>query len=62
MRAQAAGELAHALDRLVAALADDVRRAKVARQCDAVGVTTQEDDLFRAKAAGGTSWVLDFLD
>ena len=36
--AEAVGELADALDRLVAALADDVRRAELLRQRDPVGM------------------------
>ena len=51
--AEAAGELAHALDRLVAALADDVGRAELARERDAVGVAAQHDDLLGAEPAGG---------
>src|SRR5438876_3803896 len=51
--AEAAGELAHALNRLVASLADDVRCAEPPRQCDSVGMAAQDDDLLGAEAAGG---------
>ena len=51
--AEAAGELAHALDGLVAALADDVRRAELARERDPVGVTAEDDDLLGAEPRGG---------
>ncbi len=51
--AEAARELTDALDRLLATLADDVCRAEVARECDPVGVTTEEDDLLRAEPLCG---------
>ena len=51
--AEAAGELAHALDRLVAALADDVGRAELPRERDPVGVAAEQDDLLGAEALRG---------
>src|SRR5205085_803737 len=51
--AEAVGELAYALDGLVASLADDVRRAELLRNRDAVGMTAQEDDSLGAEAPGG---------
>jgi hypothetical protein len=51
--AEAVGELAHAFDRLVAALADDVGRAELSRQRDPGGVAAKDDDLLRAEAPGG---------
>jgi hypothetical protein len=39
VRPEAVGELADALDRFVAALADDVRGAELPGERDAVGVT-----------------------
>ena len=53
MRAEAAGQLAHALDRRLAALADDIGRAERARQRDAIGMTAEHDDLLGAEPAGG---------
>src|SRR5271169_5608064 len=53
MDAEAAGELAHALDGLVATLADDVGRAEVLRQRDPVRVPAEDDDLLRAEALRG---------
>ena len=53
MDAEAFGELAHALDRLIAALADDVGGAELARQRGPVDVTPEEDDLLGAEAPGG---------
>ena len=50
MDAKAAGELAHALDRLIAALADDVGCAELSRECDPVGMPAQHDDLLGAEA------------
>ena len=43
----------HAFDRLVATLADDVRRPELARQRDAIRVTAEHDDLLGAEPAGG---------
>jgi hypothetical protein len=51
--AEALGEFAHALDRLVASLADDVCCAERSHECDAVWMTAQEDDLLGAEASGG---------
>src|SRR2546428_12225422 len=51
--AEAVGELAHALNRLVASLADDVCCAELSRECDPVGMAAQEDDLLGAAAPGG---------
>ena len=51
--AEAAGQLAHALDRLVAALADDVGRAELARERDAVGMAAEDDDLLGAEPPRG---------
>ena len=53
MDAEAAGRCAHAFDRFLAALAHDVRRAECFRQRDAIGMATQNDDLFGAEALGG---------
>ena len=47
------GELAHALDRLVSSLADDVRRPELARERDPVRVPAEEDDLLGAEALRG---------
>ena len=51
--AEAVGELADALDRLLAALADDIGRTEVLRQRDAVVVTAKDDDLLGAEALRG---------
>ena len=51
--AESAGQLADPLDRGVAPLADDIRRAELARQRNAVGVTAEHDDLLRAETTGG---------
>ena len=51
--AEAVGELAHALDRLVAALADDVGRAELSRQRYPGRVAAKDDDLLGAEAPGG---------
>ena len=48
-----AGELAHPLDGLVAALPDDVGRAEVPREFDPVGVAAKDDDLLGAQAFRG---------
>ena len=53
MRAEALGELAHALDRLVAALADDVCRAELACKRRAGGMAAEDDDSFGAEASRG---------
>src|SRR5439155_1677249 len=53
VNAEDAGELAHALNRLVASLAHDVRCAELPRQRDSVGMAAQDDDLLGAEAAGG---------
>ena len=53
VRAEAAGQLSHALDRLLAALADDVGRAELLRQCDPVRVAAEQDDLLGAEALRG---------
>ena len=53
MRTVAAGELAHALDRLVATLAHHISGAKVARERDPVGMPADDDDPFRAEALRG---------
>jgi len=50
--AEAAGQRMHAFHRLFAALAHDVRRAECFRQHDAIGMPTQDDDLFGAEALG----------
>src|SRR5439155_2170391 len=49
----AAGQVAHALDCLLAALAHDVRCAEISRQRDAIRMAAQEDDLLGTQAAGG---------
>ena len=51
--AEPAGELAHALDCVLAALADDIGRAELARQGDPVLVAAEDDDLLGAQALGG---------
>ena len=51
--AVAAGELEDALDRLLAALGDDVGGAELARERDAVRVAAHDDDLLGAEALGG---------
>src|SRR5215216_1648116 len=51
--AEAAGELAHALDGLLAPLAHHVRGAELPGQGDPVGVATEDDDLLGAEALGG---------
>jgi len=53
VRTEVAGELAHSLDRLIAALAHDVGRAKLARQRNAIGVTAEHDDLLGTEPASG---------
>ena len=53
VRAETAGQLADALDGLVAALADDVRGAELARQRDAVGVAAEQDDLLGPETLRG---------
>ena len=53
MRAEAVCELADALDRLVAALADDVGCAELLCEGDPVGVPAEDDDPLRAETAGG---------
>ena len=52
MGAEAARQLADALDRLLAPLADDVGGAELLRERDPVGVTAEDDDLLRAEALG----------
>jgi hypothetical protein len=51
--AEPARELANTLHRFLAALADDVRRAELARQRDPVRTTAEHDDLRGAKPLGG---------
>jgi hypothetical protein len=53
VRAEAIGELADALDRLVASLADDVCCAELSRQCNPVWMMAKEDDPLGAEASGG---------
>ena len=53
VHAEAAGQLADALDGLLAALADDVGGAELARERDPVGVAAHDDDLLGAEALGG---------
>ena len=53
MDAKAAGELAHALDRLVAALAHDVGCAELFSERDPVGMPAQHDDLLGAEPPRG---------
>ena len=48
--AESVRQLAHALDRFVAALAHDVRRAEVLRERDARGMTAEQDHLLGAEA------------
>jgi hypothetical protein len=51
--ALAAGEFVDALDRVLAALGDDVGGAVLAGERDAVGVAAHDDDLLGAEALGG---------
>ena len=51
--AEAAGQLADALDGRVATLADDVGRAELPGQRDAVRVAPEQDDLLGAEPPGG---------
>jgi hypothetical protein len=53
MRSQPAGELAHALERRLAALAHDVGGSELARQRYPIGMATEEDDLLRSEAPSG---------
>ena len=53
MDAEAVGELADALDRLLAAFAHHVGGAERPRQRDPVGMAAEEDDLLGAPAPGG---------
>jgi len=50
--AEAPSQCAYAFVRLFAALAYDVRRAECFRERDAIGMVTQNDDLFGAEALG----------
>ncbi len=49
---EAVGEFAQALDRLLASLAHDVRRAELSRQRDPVGMAVEDDDLLGTEAPG----------
>ena len=51
--AEAVGQFAHALDRLLAALADDVRCAELLGERDPVGMTAEEDDPLGAEPLRG---------
>ncbi len=53
MGAVASGQLPHALDGFLAALADDVGGAELARERDPVGVPAEDDDLLGAEALRG---------
>ena len=53
MCAVTAGQLAHPLDRFVAALADDVGRAELSRERDPVSVPAEHDDLLGAEPLRG---------
>ena len=53
VRAEPAGQLADALDRLVAALADDVGGAELLSERDALGVVAEQDDLLGAEPLRG---------
>jgi hypothetical protein len=53
--AEAAGEVADALDGLFAALADDIGGAEPLRQLGSVGMAAQDEDLFGAEAPGSPS-------
>jgi hypothetical protein len=53
MDAVPVGKPLHAFDRFIAAFADDVARAELARERDSVWVTTEDDDLLRAEPLGG---------
>jgi hypothetical protein len=50
VHAKATGELAHALDRFVAALTDDVSCAERFRKRDPLTMATEDNDLLGAKA------------
>ena len=49
--AEAAGQLEHALDRLVAPLAHDVRRTELLGDRDPIGMTAEKDDLLGAETS-----------
>src|SRR5207244_4255783 len=51
--AEAAGQRAHARDRLLAPLLHDVRRAELFRQGDSVGMVAQDHDPLGAETPGG---------
>jgi len=53
MRTEAAGELAHVLDRVTGALADNIRRAELFADCNTVGMVHEQDDLLGAAASRG---------
>ena len=53
MRAKAVRELVDALDRLVAALAHDIRRPELFRQRGPAGMPAEDDDPLRAEAPRG---------
>ena len=53
MGAEAAGQLVHALDGLVASLAHDMGCAELLGERDAVGMAAQEDDLLGAETLRG---------
>ena len=53
MDAESIRERSHALNRLIAALAHDIRRTELPGELDAVGMMPEEDDLFGAKPPGG---------
>ena len=53
MRAEAVGQLAYALDCLVAALADDVRCAELLSERDPIWMAAEENDLLGPEASGG---------
>ena len=49
--AESAGDLAHALNRLVAAFADYIRCAELFSECDPVRMSAEEDNLLGAEAS-----------
>jgi len=53
VHAEAAGQFAHAFDRFLATLADDIGRAELLRQFDAIFMAAHDDDLLGAQAFRG---------
>jgi hypothetical protein len=53
MSPEAVGQLAHSLDRLIAALGDHVGGHELVRKCDPVFVAAEDDDRLGTQAPGG---------